>query len=85
MIQTMQTCLITSKFAESQELRSKWDRIYSVTAFYVGLSDDLGPYEYMEAMDSVFGGEFDLNDLTEENILQIKAKLAEYRAPKIYR
>jgi hypothetical protein len=84
MIQTIQACLTAKKVKETQDLRSKWDRIYSVTAFYVGLSDDLGIYEYMEAMDFVFGGEFDLNDLTEENILQIKAKLAEYRAPKIF-
>ena len=83
-IQTMQASLISSKFAESQELKGKWDRIYSVTAFYVGLSDDLGPYEYIEAMNYVLGDSFDPNDLTEENIGKLKAKLAEYRAPKIY-
>ncbi len=83
-IQTMQASLIASKFAENKELKDKWDRIYSVTAFYVGLSDDLGPYEYIEALDYVFGDEFDPNDLTDENTGKLKAKLAEYRAPKIY-
>jgi hypothetical protein len=83
-IQTMQASLITSKFAESQELKDKWDRIYSVTAFYVGLSDDLGPYEYIDALNFVFDGKFYPNDLTEENIGKIKAKLAEYRPPEIY-
>ena len=83
-LQTMGACIITSGFAESPELREKWDRIYSVTAFYVGLSDDLGPYEYIEAMDSVFNGEFVPEELTEENIEKLKAKLAEYRTPKIY-
>jgi len=83
-IQTIQASFIASKFAESQEIKDKWDRIYSVTAFYVGLSDDLGPYEYIETLNSVFGEKFDLNKLTEENIGKIKEKLAEYMAPRIF-
>jgi hypothetical protein len=82
--QTMGACLIAAEFAESPQLMAKWDRIYAVTAFYVGLSDDLGPYEYREAMDSVFNGEFVPGELTEENIERLKAKLAEYGATKIY-
>jgi hypothetical protein len=83
-IQTMQACLIASRLVESPELRALWDRIYVVTSFYVGFSDDLGPYEYIEAMDSVFGGVFDPNRLTDESIELLKAKLAEYRPPEIY-
>ena len=83
-IQTMQACLIASRLADSPELRAGWDRIYAVTSFYVGFSDDLGPYEYTEAMDSVFGGVFDPNELTDESVGLLKAKLAEYRPPEIY-
>jgi len=83
-IQTTQASLITSKFAESKTIKAQWDRIYSVTAFYVGLSDDLGPYEYLGAINFVFGDLFVPNDLTEEKIGELKAKLAEYRTPKIY-
>jgi len=83
-IQTIQACLIASEFARNKELKDKWDRIYSVTAFYVGFSDDLGPYEYLEAMNAVFGDGFNVKDLTEENIDKLKAKLAEYRTPEIY-
>lgn len=83
-IQTMGAVLIASEFTERQELKDKWDRIYSVTAFYVGLSDDLGPYEYIEAMNFVFNGAFNPNELTEERIGELKAKLAEYRSPQIY-
>ena len=83
-IQTMQACLMAAKFAESRELKDKWDRIYAVTAFYVGLSDDLGPCEYIEALNSVLNGVFDPNDLTDEAIGELKAKLAEYMPPEIY-
>jgi hypothetical protein len=83
-IQTVQACLIASKFAEDVELKAKWDRIYAVTSFYVGLSDDLGPNEYIEALNSVFNGIFDPNELTDETIEELKAKLAEYQSPEIY-
>ena len=83
-IQTIGAAVIASEFAESGELKDKWDRIYSVTAFYVGLSDDLGPYEYVEALDSVFNGKFEPSELTEENVGKLKAELAEYMPPKIY-
>ena len=83
-IQTISAVLIASKFAEDKELKDKWDRIYSVTAFYVGLADDLGPYEYLEAMNYVFGGKFTPDKLNEKNIEKLKLKLAEYQPPKIY-
>ena len=83
-IQTMQACLIASKFAETKRLKENWDRIYAVTSFYVGLADDLGPYEYLNALNSVFHGRFDPNSLTEENVGKLKAKLAEYMPPRIY-
>jgi len=83
-IQTMSASLIASQLGGNQDIMNKWDRIYSVTAFYVGLSDDLGPYEYTESMKSVFGSSFDANDMNEDTIGQLKAKLAEYQPPAIY-
>jgi hypothetical protein len=83
-VQTIQALLIASKLTQSKELIDRWERIYSVTSFYVGLADDLGPYEYLEVLNSVFNSKFHLDDLTEENIGKIKAKLAEYMPPKIF-
>jgi len=83
-IQTGQAALITSRFAEDLAVKEKWDRIYSVTSFYVGTSDDLGPYEYLDAIRFVFGDTFSPADLTQAGMQQLKARLAEYRSPKIY-
>jgi len=83
-IQTMQACLIASELAESTELKAKWDRVYAVTSFYVGFSDELGPNEYIEALNTVLNGAYDPNELTGEIIGRLKAKLAEYQPPEIY-
>ncbi|KKG11081.1 DUF3160 domain-containing protein [Methanosarcina sp. 2.H.A.1B.4] len=81
-IQTIQANLITSRLEDNPDLLQKWDRIYAITAFYVGVSDDLGPYEYMEAMETVFGsGSRNFNATT---IGELKVELAGYRSPEIY-
>lgn len=81
-IQTIQAGLISSQLKDDPDLLKKWDRTYKITAFYVGISDDLGPYEYMEAMESVFGnGSRNFNATTVE---ELKVKLAGYRSPEIY-
>ncbi|KKH94128.1 hypothetical protein EO95_02585 [Methanosarcina sp. 1.H.T.1A.1] len=81
-IQTIQASLISSQLENEPELLKNWDRIYGVTAFYVGFSDDLGPYEYMEAMDSVFGNEE--REFNETAVEELKTVLAENQGPKIY-
>jgi hypothetical protein len=81
-IQTTQAGLITSQLENDPDLFKKWERIYTITAFYVGISDDLGPYEYTKAMESVFGnGSRNFNTTTIE---ELKVKLAGYRSPEIY-
>jgi len=81
-IQTIQAGLIASQLENEPDLLENWDRIYGVTAFYVGFSDDLGPYEYMKAMDSVFGSEE--REFNETAIGEMKTVLAEYQSPQIY-
>ena len=39
-------------------LINKWRRIYAVSAYYVGFSDDLTIYEYRDALRSLFGDSF---------------------------
>ncbi|OEU48779.1 MAG: hypothetical protein BA871_14060 [Desulfuromonadales bacterium C00003096] len=66
----------------AQEL---WTRMYSVTAFFVGAADDLTPYEYQKAIGTVFGSEFDTEELADDDkIEQLKAELANSPSPEIY-
>jgi hypothetical protein len=83
-IQTTGAAQITAAICADPDTQALWDRIYTVTAFYVGFSDDLGCYEYVEAMNEVFGGTFDPAAVTEEEVGALKAELAAYRAPQIY-
>jgi hypothetical protein len=49
----------------------------------VGYSDDLGPHEYDQALDGLFGAE-KAKDLTKEDLANLKIKLAQQGSPKIY-
>ena len=88
-IQTMQAVLLARSIDTVQvDQRSGheiWERMYAITAFYVGLADDLTPYEYLGAIDKVFGSSFEPIDLEDENnYFALKVELALLRSPKIY-
>ncbi len=86
---TIQASLISAELPNVQAgdgtVREIWDRIYSVTSFFVGTADDLTPYEYLSALEKVFGTEFEASVLTDdEKLLALKAELAQMRNPEIY-
>ncbi len=84
-IQTLQACLIAHQLYQQPELAEIWNRIYQVTAFFVGLADDLTPYEYAQAIEKVYGTAFAWNELADEaNLLNLKGELASLRSPQIY-
>ncbi|MFA5188709.1 MAG: DUF3160 domain-containing protein [Patescibacteria group bacterium] len=83
-IQTLQAELIAAKFLGSQDLQNHWQRMYAITGFFAGFSDDLGPYEYGQAIEAVLGKNFSVQDL-ETKFTELKNKLNELNyAPKIY-
>jgi len=88
-IQTLQAFLLAATlknvhFGERTGL-DIWDRLYTVTAFYVGLADDLTPYDYLWALNQVFGADFVLGNLTDANkLLALKTELSLLPSPKIY-
>ena len=88
-IATIQASLISAELpgvtAGQSTAKDIWDRIYSVTSFFVGTADDLTPYEYLTALQKVFGLEFAPNELADEaKLLELKAELAQMRNPEIY-
>ena len=91
-IQTIQAILIAraicSGMADERKLIDIWDRIYTVTAFYVGFSDDLSIYEYRDEINNIFHEGLEGFDLLELNnidkIFDLREKLAVLRSPEIY-
>ena len=88
-VQTMQAVLLARAIENVQvghrSGREVWDRIYAITAFYVGLADDLTPYEYVEAVEKVFESSFEPSDLeNEDKFLALKTELALLPSPEIF-
>ena len=88
-IATIQASLISAELPSVKvadyTAKDMWDRIYAITAFFVGTADDLTPYEYLAALNKVFGQEFPPNQLADEaKMLELKAELASLRNPEIY-
>ena len=86
---TIQSSLIAAELADvevgEETAQEIWDRIYLVTSFFVGTADDLTPYEYLDAIEKVFGVEFQASELADdEKLLSLKAELAQMRNPEIY-
>ena len=86
-IQTLQAFLLAKNFLDSQDIQERWNRIYSITSFLVGFSDDLGPYEYVEALQEVFPEENGLASSVHllEKYMELKKVISTYSyEPKIY-
>lgn len=82
--QTVQALLITYSLYNDEESFNLWQDIYEPTNFFVGNSDDLGPYEYVELLTSVYGQKPDLNKLMEnKKIDQLYSLAKKLPEPKI--
>lgn len=83
-IQTLQASLISKKFLESEDIQQRWQRMYAITGFFVGFSDDLGPYEYSAVLTSLFKQGISSQKI-EEKYPDIKSSLLNLPYnPKIY-
>ena len=83
-VQTLQASLIAKKFSESKDIQEKWQRMYAITSYFVGFSDDLGPYEYSAVLKNLFEKELTSQKL-EEKYSEIRDALLNLPYnPKIY-
>ena len=88
-IATIQASLISAELpgvrVADYTAKRIWDKIYAVTSFFVGTADDLTPYEYLAALEKVFGQDFAPDRLADEaSMLELKVELAQMRNPEIY-
>jgi len=88
-IQTLQACLLAisldTQQVDERSASEIWNRMYTVTAFYVGLADDLTPYDYLWALDQVFGQEYVLADLDDpDHFHELRTELALLPSPQIF-
>ena len=83
-VQTIEACMIAQNLANDPDSMERWNKIYNVTSFYVGYSDDLGPYEYNEALNDLFGGTFQARFMSKEDVETLKTVITLYRMPLIY-
>ena len=71
--------------ADNQPLIAKWDRMYAVTAYYVGFADDLTLYDYQDALRAVLGMRYRPGQLADgAQFEKFQAKIASMRKPAIY-
>lgn len=89
-IQTLQAALISIdigklKLEDGRDVPEVWDRIYAVSSFYSGFSDDLTIYDYRESLRKVFGSEFTAKELKEEGkFAHFILELSKSTPPAIY-
>ena len=83
-IQTLQASLITKKFLESRDIQGRWQRMYAITSFFVGFSDDLGPYEYKTVLENLFKDKITSEEIVNRYSEIKKALLKLPYNPKIY-
>ncbi len=88
-IQTLQAVFLALALdrlqADGQPISDTWNRIYAVTSFFVGVADDLTPYEYKDAMVRLFGtGVMPEDFVDDQKLFELKADLASLHNPEIY-
>lgn len=81
----MTRLLSSETLADGRKASEVWERIYTVTSYFVGLSDDLGLPQYAAALGAVMKSTEDLASLADPGrMAAFRAELAKFRAPAIY-
>ncbi|MFA4999883.1 MAG: DUF3160 domain-containing protein [Patescibacteria group bacterium] len=74
---------ISKDFSSREDLKNKWARVYKVMSFFKGLREDLSYVHYRDALMEIFGEEYkieelfdDDNDESTDNLEKLRQKLA---------
>ncbi|HQQ38227.1 MAG TPA: DUF3160 domain-containing protein [bacterium] len=71
--------LIASDFANNQELKSEWARIYKIISFFKGLRDGWNYVHYRDGLKNSFGDDFDVTRLFAEDNPEAEANMEKLR------
>lgn len=76
--------LLINAYMDDETLAS-WEKVYSITSFFAGSSDDCGPYEYMPLIAEAYGADFAIDKLPgdEKSWEKYKELISSLEAPKI--
>ncbi|MDD3285216.1 MAG: DUF3160 domain-containing protein [Patescibacteria group bacterium] len=77
--------LIAGDFADNQELKSEWARIYKIISFFKGLRDDWNYVHYRDALRNTFGDDFDVTRLFAEDNADAEANMEKLRQSLLQR
>jgi hypothetical protein len=88
-IQTLAAVLFTLDLDQlqnaGQDIADNWNQVYALTAFFVGVADDLTPYDYKAALEQVFGAQVSVQALSDDaTFLALRMALAAMPNPQIY-
>ncbi len=82
--QLIQASLVANILSNNEELRTEFDCVKMATEFFAGTADDVDPYEFLNIMNSIVIGSFNLQLLTQEDFLkQLKTALDTLPPPRI--
>lgn len=70
---------IAQDFSSLPELKNKWARIYKVMAFFKGLRDDLGYVQYRDSLSQLFGADYKIEQIFDDQNRQVKDNLENLR------
>lgn len=74
--QIVQSILMTYALFSGDAIK-EWDQLYEITSFFVGESDDLNPYDYRKLIEEVYGTNFDIKSLWQNDKLGLMLKKSE--------
>ena len=84
-IHTLAASFMANDLFNNYEMKLKWARIYKTLGFFRGLRDDLTLVHYRDSLVSIFGADYNLEELfggqtsvAVNNFNQLQARLAQY-------
>ncbi len=81
---TLQALLMADALISDEEAFNLWEKIYKVTTYFVGQSDDLNVYDYQYLIQEIFGQDYQIENFADnKKIDQFIEKGMTMREPKI--